>query len=48
MDGARRRFAALIGASVDEIVLVPNASVGAYLVASGMNWRPSGRGHHAR
>jgi selenocysteine lyase/cysteine desulfurase len=39
MDGARRRFAALIGARTDEVALVPNASVGAYQVASGMNWR---------
>jgi selenocysteine lyase/cysteine desulfurase len=33
-DGARRRFAALIGADPDQVAIVPNASVGAYQVAS--------------
>ncbi|MGE5830282.1 MAG: aminotransferase class V-fold PLP-dependent enzyme [Micromonosporaceae bacterium] len=36
---ARRRFATLIGADVDEIALVPNASVGAYQVASTLDYR---------
>jgi selenocysteine lyase/cysteine desulfurase len=36
---ARRRFADLIGADVDEIALVPNASVGAYQVASTLDYR---------
>jgi selenocysteine lyase/cysteine desulfurase len=33
-DGARQRFAALIGANPDQVAIVPNASVGAYQVAS--------------
>ena len=32
--GARQRFAALIGAHHDQVAIVPNASVGAYQVAS--------------
>lgn len=32
--GARERFAALIGAHPDQVAIVPNASVGAYQVAS--------------
>lgn len=32
--GARERFAALIGAHADQVAIVPNASVGAYQVAS--------------
>jgi selenocysteine lyase/cysteine desulfurase len=35
---ARRRFADLVGAGVDQIAVVPNASVGAYQVASTMDW----------
>lgn len=34
VEGARLRFAALIGASPEQIAIVPNASVGAYQVAS--------------
>jgi selenocysteine lyase/cysteine desulfurase len=34
LQGARRRFAALIGAHPDQVAIVPNASVGAYQVAS--------------
>jgi selenocysteine lyase/cysteine desulfurase len=36
---ARCGFAALIGAGIDQIALVPNASVGAYQVASTMDWK---------
>ncbi|HET7668460.1 MAG TPA: aminotransferase class V-fold PLP-dependent enzyme [Mycobacterium sp.] len=32
--GARQRFAALIGAHQDQVAIVPNASIGAYQVAS--------------
>jgi selenocysteine lyase/cysteine desulfurase len=32
--GARQRFAALIGAHPDQVAIVPNASVGAYQIAS--------------
>jgi selenocysteine lyase/cysteine desulfurase len=35
---ARRRFAALVGARADQIAIVPNASVGAYQVASCLDW----------
>jgi len=35
---ARRHFAELIGAQVGQIALVPNASVGAYQVASTLRW----------
>jgi selenocysteine lyase/cysteine desulfurase len=35
---ARQRFAALIGARVDQVAVVPNASVGAYQVASTVDW----------
>ena len=35
---ARAGFAALIGAQPDQIAVVPNASVGAYQVASTMDW----------
>ena len=35
---ARRRFATLIGARPDQIAVVPNASVGAYQVASTLPW----------
>jgi selenocysteine lyase/cysteine desulfurase len=35
---ARRRFAALIGADVQQVALMPNASVGAYQIASTMDW----------
>src|SRR5882762_4930875 len=38
LDRARRRFAALIGASADEIAVLPNASTGAYQVASSFDW----------
>jgi selenocysteine lyase/cysteine desulfurase len=34
LQGARQRFAALIGAHPDQVAIVPNASVGAYQVAS--------------
>jgi len=34
----RRRFAALIGARVDQVALIPNASIGAYQVASTVDW----------
>jgi selenocysteine lyase/cysteine desulfurase len=34
VQGARQRFAALIGADPDQVAIVPNASVGAYQVAS--------------
>ncbi|GIF69457.1 putative aminotransferase YcbU [Asanoa ishikariensis] len=37
---ARRRFAALIGAHIDEIAIVSSASEGAYQVASGLVWTP--------
>lgn len=37
-DEARRRFAALIGASPGQIAIVPNASVGAYQVASTLEY----------
>lgn len=36
--GARGRFAALIGARPDQIAIVPNASIGAYQVASTVDW----------
>jgi selenocysteine lyase/cysteine desulfurase len=39
VEEARARFAALIGASTDQVAVVPNASVGAYQVASGFDWR---------
>ena len=35
---ARARFAALVGAAPDQVAVVPNASVGAYQVASGIDW----------
>ncbi len=35
---ARARFAALIGARPDQIAIVPNASIGAYQVASALEW----------
>ncbi|RVU23851.1 aminotransferase class V-fold PLP-dependent enzyme [Streptomyces antnestii] len=35
---ARAEFAALIGARVDQVAVVPNASVGAYQVASTLDW----------
>ncbi|MCX5206807.1 aminotransferase class V-fold PLP-dependent enzyme [Streptomyces sp. NBC_00237] len=35
---ARTEFAALIGARVDQVAVVPNASVGAYQVASALDW----------
>lgn len=35
----RQRFAELVGADIDEIALVPNASVGAYQVASTLDYR---------
>lgn len=35
---ARQEFAALIGASTDQVAVVPNASVGAYQVASTLEW----------
>lgn len=38
-DETRRRFAGLIGARADQVALVPNASTGAYQVASTMAWR---------
>ncbi len=36
---ARHRFAALIGARPDQVAVVPNASVGAFQVASTRDWR---------
>jgi selenocysteine lyase/cysteine desulfurase len=36
---ARHRFAALIGARPDQVAVVPNASVGAYQVASTRDWQ---------
>ncbi|WP_242884131.1 aminotransferase class V-fold PLP-dependent enzyme [Actinomadura litoris] len=38
VDLARERFAALIGARAEEVAVVPNASVGAYQVASTIDW----------
>ena len=38
VDTARREFAALINADVDEIAVVPSASVGAFQVASTQDW----------
>ncbi|MDQ3403098.1 MAG: aminotransferase class V-fold PLP-dependent enzyme, partial [Actinomycetota bacterium] len=35
---ARRSFAALIGASAEQVAVVPNASTGAYQVASTTDW----------
>jgi selenocysteine lyase/cysteine desulfurase len=35
---ARQRFARLIGAEADQVAVVPNASVGAYQVASTTDW----------
>ena len=35
---ARAQFATLIGARTDQIAVVPNASIGAYQVASTMDW----------
>ncbi|WP_405917761.1 aminotransferase class V-fold PLP-dependent enzyme [Streptomyces sp. NBC_00728] len=35
---ARVQFAALVGARTDQIAVVPNASVGAYQVASALEW----------
>lgn len=35
---ARERFAALVGADPEQIAVVPNASVGAYQVASTADW----------
>ncbi|ONI78075.1 aminotransferase [Actinosynnema sp. ALI-1.44] len=35
---ARRRFAALVGADPGQVALMPNASVGAYQIASTMDW----------
>ncbi|WP_324199153.1 aminotransferase class V-fold PLP-dependent enzyme [Nocardia amamiensis] len=40
---ARDRFAALIGARPDQVAMVPNASVGAYQVASTRNWETRSR-----
>ncbi|MEV6339152.1 aminotransferase class V-fold PLP-dependent enzyme [Nocardia vinacea] len=36
---ARNRFAAMIGARLDQVAIVPNASVGAYQVAATRSWR---------
>lgn len=36
VDRARRGYAALVGASPDQVALLPNASIGAYQVASGL------------
>ncbi|MFI1568162.1 aminotransferase class V-fold PLP-dependent enzyme [Streptomyces sp. NPDC020490] len=36
---SREAFAALIGARPDQVAVVPNASVGAYQVASALEWR---------
>ncbi|MFG2921271.1 aminotransferase class V-fold PLP-dependent enzyme [Streptomyces sp. NPDC048305] len=36
---ARERFASLIGARAEQIALVPSASVGAYQIASTVEWR---------
>lgn len=36
---ARSRFAALIGARFDQVAVVPNASIGAFQVASTRSWR---------
>lgn len=43
VDRARELFAALVGADRDQIALLPNASTGAYQVASTLSWerRPS-------
>ncbi|MEU7766525.1 aminotransferase class V-fold PLP-dependent enzyme [Nocardia sp. NPDC049190] len=38
VDEARSRFAALIGARDDQVAVMPNASVGAYQVASTRDW----------
>jgi selenocysteine lyase/cysteine desulfurase len=35
---ARETFAALVGARVDQVAVVPNATIGAYQVASTTNW----------
>ncbi|OIJ63729.1 aminotransferase [Streptomyces mangrovisoli] len=35
---AREQFAALVGARTDQVAVVPNASVGAYQVASALEW----------
>ncbi|WP_158880485.1 aminotransferase class V-fold PLP-dependent enzyme [Amycolatopsis anabasis] len=43
VDTARRRFAALINASPDEIAIVSCASEGAYQVASTIDWYPRPR-----
>lgn len=40
---ARSQFAALIGASSDQIAVVPNATIGAYQVASTQGWRDRSR-----
>ncbi|WP_433759765.1 aminotransferase class V-fold PLP-dependent enzyme [Nocardia sp. CA-135398] len=36
---ARNRFAALIGARLDQVAIVPNASIGAFQVAATRSWR---------
>lgn len=36
---ARHRFAALVGARLDQVAVLPNASVAAFQVASTMDWR---------
>jgi selenocysteine lyase/cysteine desulfurase len=36
---ARKGFAALVDADVDQVALMPNASVGAYQIASTMDWK---------
>lgn len=40
---ARQGFADLIGARVEQVAVVPNASVGAYQVASTLHWSPRNR-----
>ncbi|MDT0633052.1 aminotransferase class V-fold PLP-dependent enzyme [Rubrivirga sp. S365] len=43
VDRARRRAAALVGAGVRNVEVVPNTSAGLGLLASGLDWRPGDR-----
>ena len=43
VDRARRRAAALVGADVRNVEVVPNTSAGLGLLAAGLDWRPGDR-----
>lgn len=44
VESAKARFARLINARVEDVAVVPNASIGAYAVASALDWLPGKTG----